>query len=465
MLEDLPAELLQEIMDLLPTFGQRAQLFLVSSTAVHLLEWRSAPPLQLSEEMGGLNLGDLGACAVAVAGAKPQHPVMGELSLGSNNIGNAGAIAISAMLRDGCTIRRLSLRDNAIGDAGAHALAAALTVNRSLVELDLWGNRITGAGKTALLAVAKCKLFLELEMAPCQPSAWVKFADGRMRAVLFEWISHVQTCAHGALDSNADPQDLLFRTFSFIDGFFICKPVKRAELQLVGVAATLAATSVGIANTLHELHRNDDLAAWLASVTEGAYTADNVKIAARRIMKVLGCKMHTPTAYTFLRRYLRKTGWTQESFSIANYLTELAVMNGVFSQYSPQALAAAAAVLSRQYTSQGIGCKNMQNWKGNLLHCSRLDVTTELAPCVAALSRLHAAEHGREYRFVNKKYMWHGLHMVAKIKPNPPADVGYFAAYLSSKEATSADQTVADWHNECWRHTPDGSPTSGMGSP
>jgi hypothetical protein len=438
LFEDAPAELLQEIMDLLPTFGQRARLCMVSKSAVRFLEWRSAPPLQLCEEMSGLKLGDLGVRAVALAGAKPQHSSMGELSLGNNNIGNAGAVAISALLRDGCTIRRLSLRDNAIGDEGAHALAAALAVNTTLEELDLWGNNITRAGKAALSAAAKCKVFLELQVvAPLRPPAWVRLAGGRMRAVLFEWVSQVQTSADGALDGSTDPQDMLFRTFSFIDGYFACTHVERSELQLVGVAATLAATC-GNVEALQETHRHDDLVDWLAYVTGGAFTADDVKDTLRRIITALGSKMHTPTAYTFLRRYLRKTGWTQKSFSFANYLTELAVMSSGFSQYSPQAIAAAATVLSRQYKSQGIGYQNIHGWKGKLLQCSCLDVATELAPCVAALSRLHAVEQKRDYKYVNKKFTWDGLHMVAKIKPNPPADAAYFATYLSSKEVTSA---------------------------
>jgi len=426
--------------DLLPTFAQRARLCMVSKKALRLLEWRSTPPVQLCEEMSGLNLGDAGARAVALAGVKPHHPSMGELCLSSNNIGNAGTVAISALLRDGCKIRRLSLTDNGIGDAGSHALAAALAVNTSLEELDLWGNSITDAGKAALLAAAKCKVFFELEVAPFQTSVWVRC---RMRAVLFEWISQVQTCAQGALDGNGDPQDLLFQIFSFIDGYFACRRVNRSHFQLIGVAATLAAVSNGAP---HAAHHNDDLAAWLASMTNGGYTAENVKEAGCRIIKMLRCKLHTPTAYTFLRRYLRKTGRTQESwtsgrFFFATYLTELAVTNGGLSQYSPQAIAAAAAVLSRQYTSQGIGFQNIRRWKRRLLQCSRLDVAIELAPCVAALSRLHVAEHGCEYRFVNKKYTCRRFHMVAKIKPNPSADADCIAAYLSSPRSWEAGQT------------------------
>jgi len=379
----------------------------------------------------GLNLGDLGVCAVAAAVARPQHFFIGELSLGDNNFGNKGAFALAALIKGGCAIRRLSLRDNAIGDAGAYALAEALAVNTHLEELDLWGNKLTGSGK-AVLALTRRKVFLECEVAYPQPTAWAKLADGRIRAILLEWISQIQTGAHGALDGDADPQDLLFRTYSLIDGYYGRKRVRRSELQLMGVACTFAATKHTLSSDSREDHQTDeDLAAWLAFVTDGTFTPDHVREAESKIANALGFKMNTPTAYTFLRRYLRKTGWTQESFSLANYLIELAVLNSGFAKFSPQAVAAAATVLSRQYISQGIRYQNIPYWKEKLLRCSRLDVATELAPCTAALAKLHASEHGRTYRFVNKKYMWQGLHMVAKIKPNPPVDAAQFVAYLT----------------------------------
>jgi hypothetical protein len=135
-----------------------------------------------------------------------------------------------------------------------------------------------------------------------------------------------------------------------------------------------------------------------------------------------------------LRRYLRRTGWTEESFSLANYLIELAAIDSSFLAFRPQAIAAAAAVLSRQYISQGISVRHIPCWKAKLMRCAHVDLQTELAPCTAAMARLHAAEHGRPNKFVNKKYAWARLHMVAKIPPNPPAEASFFVAYMSAAE-------------------------------
>jgi len=437
----MPAELLQAIMDLLPTFGDRARFCAVCMVA-RRSEWRLAPPLRPDEELSGLGLGDRGASAVALALASLQSPArrserpaaIGELCLGDNRIGDAGASAIAAVLGEGSVIRRLSLRDNNIGDLGAQALAAALARNSVLEELDLWGNPLSAVGKQALLSTARCKVFLELEQGP-RPRGGAARAElpvsARMRAILFDWISQVHTGGNApvALDGAPDPQDMLFRTFSHADAYLARRSVQRAELQLTGVACTLAAAGLDGRATTED---NAELATWLAFVTDGACTADEVREAAREVHEVLGFKLHQPTAYTFLRRYLRRTGWTEESFSLANYLIELAAIDSAFLEYRPQAIAAAAAVLSRQYLAQGISIQHIPCWKAKLLRCAHVDLQQELAPCAAAMARLHVSEHGRPSKFVNRKYEWARLHMVAKITPNPPPDAAFFVSYLSA---------------------------------
>lgn len=434
-LRALPPELLQGCMDLLPTFGDRARMCAVCMAA-RFLEWRSAPPLRPSEELSGLGLGDRGVHAVARAFTTPQgrHAAIGELCLGNNRIGDTGARAIAAVLGAGSAIRRLSLRDNNIGDVGAQAIATALSANSVLEELDLWGNELSDTGKWALLSVARCKVFLELDppLRPCTSlTAAEAFAAGRMRAVLFDWISQVHTggSAPMALDGAPDPQDMLFRTFSLADAYLSRQSVPKAELQLCGVACTLAAAGL---DGRSETEEDAELANWLAFVTDGACTANQVRDAAHEVHSALGFKLHQPTAYTFLRRYLRRTGWTEESFSLANYLIELAAIDSTFMEYRPQAVAAAAAVLSRQYCTQGVNVQHIPGWRAKLLRCARLDLRRELAPCVATMARIHAAEHSQMGKFVNRKYEWPRLHAVAKIMPNPPPDAAFFVSYLSA---------------------------------
>jgi len=432
----LPSELLQDCINLLPTFADRCRVRAVCRVA-QLSDWRLSPPLRPEEELSGIALGDLGAKAVAEALAPGRGCALRELCLGSNCIADEGAKELAKALGSGSTLRRLSLRHNEIGDEGAQALALALASNSELEELDMWGNKFTDKGKTALLAAARCKVFLELDdplYGQTNLSAGQAVVTGMMRAVLFDWLSEVHNSgsAPAALNGESDPQEMLFRTFSHVDAYLSRQAVHRSELQLTGVACTLVAA---VAQGKEDAEESAELASWLAFVTDGACTEQEVRERARDVHQALGFRLHQPTAYTFLRRYLRKTGWTEESFSLANYLIELSAIDPDFRIYRPQTIAAAAAVLSRQYLSQGISVQHVPGWKARLLRCARVDLKSELAPCAAAMARMHALEHGHRSKFVNVKYEWARLHMVAKIAPNSPPDAESFVTYLSEDKA------------------------------
>ena len=100
---------------------------------------------------GTVNLGlkMLRPCHVeALFAAVNKYEVKG-LNLNGNQLGDAGAEAIAAMLRTNRSLTFLDLERNKIGDAGAEAIAAMLRTNRSLTELWL-RNEIGDAGKKAL---------------------------------------------------------------------------------------------------------------------------------------------------------------------------------------------------------------------------------------------------------------------------------------------------------------------------
>jgi len=291
---------------------------------------------------------------------------------------------------------------------------------------------LTQAGKQAILDAAKCEVFMEMGQLQPKIDPAVTGADvhGRTRGILFDWLSQVHTGTNSplALEGAPDPQDMLFRTFTHLDVCFAHRPVHRAELQLLGVACSLTATGL----TVDREAELSEMASWLASATDGAFTSQQIKEKAHEIRQAFGCELHRPTAYTFLRRYLRKTGWTEQSFSFANYLIELSAMEGRFSKFRPQAVAAAATTLSRQYVSQGVSVRQMGNWKAKLLKCAHVDVAKELAPCAVAMSRLHAAQQGKGDNFVNRKYEAVTMHRVAKVTPNPPPDAAFFVDYFKS---------------------------------
>merc|ERR1712127_967425 len=126
------------------------------------------------------------------------------------------------------------------------------------------------------------------------------------------------------------PQDMLFRTFSHVDTYLMRHPVKRTELELLGLACTMVATRLDESESAPE---REELASWLAFITEGTCSAEEVCEAASEVRHLLGSSLHKPNVYTFLRRYLRQTGWTEASFTLANYLVELAALDASFLEF------------------------------------------------------------------------------------------------------------------------------------
>jgi len=396
----------------------------------------------VKEELSNLGLGDLGAAAVSAGLLAPQNMGLKELCLGGNDITDVGVAALAAALSSGKTnVRRLALRDNRISDRGAASLAMALASSSTLEELDLWGNCISEQGRGIIVSAAKsCEVFMELPRCPRQPhGSQGSFAfDPITRTVLFDWIAQLHQSIMSVTERARDPQNMLFRTYSLVDAYLAQCSVQRTELELVGLACTLAST--GIDRTKKEdAPEISELANWLAVMTDGAHTGEGVCQAAGEICSILGSSSHQPTVYTFLRRYLRQTGWTEASFSLANYLAELSALDAQFLGFSPQVVAAATIVLSQQYTSQGVDVRSMPHWKDRLLRCSGVDMRSELAPCAAAMSRLHAELQPKTgSTFVHKKYKSSRLCAVARLIANPPAEAPFFEKYMA--EDTTATE-------------------------
>ena len=73
-----------------------------------------------------------------------------ELYLTNAAIGDAGAVALAAALKDNAVLRLLDLWNNGIGPTGTHAIARALATNSKLDRLYLNENPIGAAGASSL---------------------------------------------------------------------------------------------------------------------------------------------------------------------------------------------------------------------------------------------------------------------------------------------------------------------------
>ena len=87
----------------------------------------------------------------------------GEVRLGSKMIRDSHVEALCEAVNK-YEVKVLILRYNQLGDAGAKAIAAMLRSNRSLTRLDLQVNKIGAAGKRALRKAVKGRKGFQLEL-------------------------------------------------------------------------------------------------------------------------------------------------------------------------------------------------------------------------------------------------------------------------------------------------------------
>ena len=115
--------------------------------------WREELQKSINNNHKYLNLsrGDISIGEYKEFFSELNNTMITQLSLYSNQIGDAGAIALADSLKGITNITKLDLHNNEIGEAGAKALAESLKDNPNITVLYLWGNKIGDAGAKALV--------------------------------------------------------------------------------------------------------------------------------------------------------------------------------------------------------------------------------------------------------------------------------------------------------------------------
>ncbi|XP_072891839.1 NACHT, LRR and PYD domains-containing protein 3-like [Hemitrygon akajei] len=171
---------------------QKLELYdvgLTDSAAEDLVSALSTNPLLTELNLSGNKLGDSGVKQVSAALRNPECkiqklelydvgltdsvaeelvsalstiPSLTELNLSKNKLGDSGVKQVSAALRNpDCKIQKLELYDVGLTDSAAEDLASALTTNPSLTELDLSKNKLGDSGVkqvSAALRNPECKI-------------------------------------------------------------------------------------------------------------------------------------------------------------------------------------------------------------------------------------------------------------------------------------------------------------------
>ncbi|XP_055907252.1 G2/mitotic-specific cyclin-A [Eupeodes corollae] len=170
--------------------------------------------------------------------------------------------------------------------------------------------------------------------------------NNSMRTILVDWL--VEVAEEYKLDT-----ETLYLAVSYIDRFLSQMSVVRGKLQLVGTAAMY------IASKYEEIYPPD--VAEFVFITDDTYTKGQVLRMEQIILKILSFDLCIPTSYAFLNTYAVLYDMPHQVKFLAQYISELSLLEGnTYLVYLPSLVSAAALALARYILDFPIWCPELE---------------------------------------------------------------------------------------------------------
>ncbi|KAK2373243.1 CYCLIN B2-4 [Trifolium repens] len=214
----------------------------------------------------------------------------------------------------------------------------------------------------------------------------------RMRAILIDWLIEV----HDKFDLM---HETLFLTVNLIDRFLKNQSVVRKKLQLVGLVAMLLACKYEEVSV--------PVVGDLIVISDRAYTRKEVLEMEKVMVNTLKFNISVPTAYVFMKRFLKAAQADRKLELLAFFLVELSLVEYAMLKFPPSKLAA-AAVYTAQCTIYGVKLWNKTcEWHTNysedqLLECSSLMVEFHKKAATGKLTGAHRKYCTSKFSFTAK---------------------------------------------------------------
>ncbi|KAF5749052.1 hypothetical protein HS088_TW04G01013 [Tripterygium wilfordii] len=224
-----------------------------------------------------------------------------------------------------------------------------------------------------------------------------------MRSILVDWLVEV------AEEYRLVP-DTLYLTVNYIDRYLSANVMNRQRLQLLGVACMMIAAKYEeiCAPQVEEF----------CYITDNTYFKDEVLEMESSVLNYLKFELTAATAKCFLRRFVRSAQGVSEAPSmllecLANYITELSLLEYSMLCYAPSQIAASAIFLANFVLNP-----TRRPWNSTLRHYT-LYQPSDLRDCIKDLHRLCCSNHNSTLPAIREKYSQHKYKCVAK-KDCPP---------------------------------------------
>ncbi|KAK6793103.1 hypothetical protein RDI58_012184 [Solanum bulbocastanum] len=194
-------------------------------------------------------------------------------------------------------------------------------------------------------------------------------------------------------------EETLYLTVNLIDRFLAVQSVIRKKLQLVGITAMLLAckyeeVSVPVVEDL-------------ILISDRAYTRKEVLEMEKLMVNALQFNMTVPTAYAFMRRFLKAAQSDKKVELVSFFLIELCLVEYEMLRFPPSMLAA-AAIFTAQCTL-GVSkewnktCEKHSSYvKDQLLECSKLMVSFHQKAAIGKLTGVHRKYSTSKYGYATR---------------------------------------------------------------
>ncbi|XP_027092186.1 G2/mitotic-specific cyclin-2-like [Coffea eugenioides] len=233
------------------------------------------------------------------------------------------------------------------------------------------------------------------EISSCVPSNYMAQQfdiNERMRGILIDWLIEV----HYKFELM---DETLYLTVNLIDRFLTTVSVVRKKLQLVGVTAMLLAckyeeVSVPVVEDL-------------ILISDRAYSRNDVLEMESLMINTLQFNLSVPTAYVFMRRFLKAADSNKKLELLSFFIVELCLVEYEMLRFPPSLLAA-AAIFTAQCSVNGFKkwtktCERHTNYtEDQLLECSKLMVTFHQKAGTGKLTGVHRKYSTSKYGYAAK---------------------------------------------------------------
>ncbi|KAM5586865.1 putative cyclin-B3-1 [Rosa sericea] len=216
-----------------------------------------------------------------------------------------------------------------------------------------------------------------------------------MRGILVNWLIEV----HFKFDLM---QETLYLMVTLLDQYLSQVPIKKNEMQLVGLTALLLASKYE--DFWHPRVKE------LISISAESYTRDQVLEMERLILKKLKFRLNTPTPYVFMLRFLKAAQSDTKLEHLAFYLIELCLVEYEPIMVKPSLLCAAAICVAR------CTLHITPAWTPLLCKHARYEVS-QIRDCAEMILRFQKAAGVGKLKVTYEKYMRSDLSRVAAIEP------------------------------------------------